>query len=52
MHLQPVFRTTYPCRVLGSEVSEDFFNRGLCLPSGTAMSDDDLTRVVKIIKRV
>ena len=49
MHLQPVFRTTYPCRVLGGAVSEDFFNRGLCLPSGTAMSNNDLTRIVKVI---
>ena len=49
MHLQPVFQTTYPCRVVGGAVSEDFFNRGLCLPSGTAMSDDDLTRIVNII---
>jgi len=47
MHLQPVFQTTYPCRVLGGEVSEDFFNRGLCLPSGTAMSNKDLTRIIK-----
>ena len=49
MHLQPVFQTTYPCQVFGGAVSEDFFNRGLCLPSGTAMSDDDLTRIVNII---
>ncbi len=49
MHLQPVFQKTYPCRVVGGTVSEDFFHRGLCLPSGTAMSDDDLTRIVNII---
>ncbi|SMC42431.1 dTDP-4-amino-4,6-dideoxygalactose transaminase [Desulfocicer vacuolatum DSM 3385] len=49
MHLQPVFQKTYPCRVLGGAVSEDFFNRGLCLPSGTAMTEEDLHRVVNII---
>ena len=49
MHLQPVFQTTHPCRVLGGAVSEDFFNRGLCLPSGTAMTDKDLHRVVNTI---
>jgi dTDP-4-amino-4,6-dideoxygalactose transaminase len=40
---------TYPCRVVGGEVSEDLFRRGLCLPSGTAMTDDDLDRVVDTI---
>ncbi len=49
MHLQPVFQKTYPCQVVGGTVSEDFFNRGLCLPSGTAMDEEDLHRVVNII---
>jgi len=49
MHLQPVFQKTYPCRVVGGAVSEDFFNRGLCLPSGTAITDGDLDRVIDII---
>jgi dTDP-4-amino-4,6-dideoxygalactose transaminase len=40
---------TYPCRVVGGEVAEDLFERGLCLPSGTAMTDDDLERVVDTI---
>jgi hypothetical protein len=33
------------------EVDEDLFNRGLCLPSGTAMTQEELDRVVSIIKR-
>jgi dTDP-4-amino-4,6-dideoxygalactose transaminase len=37
------------CRVVGGQVSEDFFRRGLCLPSGTAMTADQLARVVSII---
>ena len=41
----------YPCRVVGGEVAEDLFNRGLCLPSGTAMTGDDLERVVTTIKK-
>jgi len=62
MHLQPVFnpqitqinanfknKKRYPCRVVGGEVAEDLFNRGLCLPSGTAMTEDDLDRVVSVI---
>ena len=49
MHLQPVFQKKYPCRVVGGKVSEDLFNRGLCLPSGTAMTDTDLERIVGVI---
>ncbi|MDC1025311.1 DegT/DnrJ/EryC1/StrS family aminotransferase, partial [Flavobacteriales bacterium] len=47
MHLQPVFNT-YKALVNG--VSEDLFNRGLCLPSGSNMNDHDLKRVVNIIR--
>jgi pyridoxal phosphate-dependent aminotransferase EpsN len=47
MHLQPVFND---CRIRGGTVSEDLFDRGLCLPSGTQMTEGDLERVVKAIK--
>jgi dTDP-4-amino-4,6-dideoxygalactose transaminase len=47
MHLQPVFQQ---CKIVGGPVSEDFFQRGLCLPSGTQMTEEDLARVVKVIK--
>jgi hypothetical protein len=43
MHLQPVFQG---CRVLGGAVAADLFERGLCLPSGTQMTDADVTRVI------
>ena len=33
----------------GGEVAEDLFERGLCLPSGTAMTNSDLDRVIDII---
>jgi dTDP-4-amino-4,6-dideoxygalactose transaminase len=32
-------------------VAEDLINRGLCLPSGTAMTDSDLDRILSIIRR-
>jgi dTDP-4-amino-4,6-dideoxygalactose transaminase len=48
MHLQPVFKA---CRIRGGEVSEDLFRRGLCLPSGTQMKEEDLERVVQGIKK-
>ncbi len=47
MHLQPVFSD---CRYYANGVSEDLFNRGLCLPSGTNMTKEDLERVVIKIK--
>jgi dTDP-4-amino-4,6-dideoxygalactose transaminase len=44
MHLQPVFRG---CRVIGGGVAAHLFERGLCLPCGTQMTDADVTRVVE-----
>jgi dTDP-4-amino-4,6-dideoxygalactose transaminase len=65
MHMQPVFderqkvqgsgsrenKNRIKARAVGGEVAEDLFNRGLCLPSGTAMNEEDLERVVSVIKR-
>ena len=39
----------YPVRVIGGEVSEKLFDKGLCLPSGTAMTNSDLDRVIETI---
>jgi len=51
MHLQPVFRG---CKFFSlceeKSVSEDLFKRGVCLPSDTKMKDEDLQRVINIIK--
>lgn len=46
MHLQPIF-ANYGC-VRGA-VAEDLFTRGLCLPSGSNLGEDDLARVVDVI---
>lgn len=43
MHLQPVYRK---CRTIGGEVAEDLFARGLCLPSGSSLTDEDQQRVI------
>ncbi|MCD6298367.1 MAG: aminotransferase class I/II-fold pyridoxal phosphate-dependent enzyme [Deltaproteobacteria bacterium] len=42
-------KKTYKAGVVGGEVAEDLFKRGLCLPSGTAMTDGDLDRVIETI---
>jgi dTDP-4-amino-4,6-dideoxygalactose transaminase len=39
----------FRARLVGGKVSEDLFLRGLCLPSGTQMSETDLERVVSAI---
>jgi pyridoxal phosphate-dependent aminotransferase EpsN len=47
MHLQPVFSG---CRVRGGQVAERIFENGLCLPSGSSLSDADLKRIVGVVK--
>ena len=49
MHLQPFFEKY---DFVGTDVSEKLFENGVCLPSDTKMTDEDLERVVKIIKRL
>ena len=46
MHLQPVF-AEFPNYSDGT--SEDLFNRGLCLPSGSNLLQEDLERIVALI---
>lgn len=46
MHLQPIF-TNAPAYVNG--VSEHLFQIGLCLPSGSSLSDEDIQRVIDSI---
>lgn len=46
MHLQPVFEK-YP--YFGNGVSEDLFGNGLCLPSGSNMTDADFVRIKKVL---
>ncbi len=48
MHMQPIFQAY---EVVGGVVAEEIFERGLCLPSGTAMTAVDLERVVGCVKR-
>ena len=48
MHLQPVYASA-PAYTNG--VSESLFRRGMCLPSGPCVSEDDVRRIVAIIKK-
>jgi dTDP-4-amino-4,6-dideoxygalactose transaminase len=47
LHLQPVF---CHCRVRGVAVAAGIFERGLCLPSGSSLSEEDRQRVVDIVR--
>lgn len=46
LHLQPVFAN---CETIGGDVSEKLFQQGLCLPSGSNLSPEDLERVISAI---
>ena len=48
MHLQPVFKDEVH---FTNGTSEELFNSGLCLPSGSNLGQDDLERVVHYIKK-
>lgn len=48
MHMQPVFADA---PYYGSNVCENLFDTGLCLPSGSSLTDSDLEEVISIIRR-
>lgn len=49
MHMQPVFSNA---PYYGSDIAEKLFDDGLCLPSGSNLSDDDRLRIEKVVKTV
>lgn len=49
MHLQPLFADNL---YFGDGLSERLFERGLCLPSSSSMTEEDLEKVVKHMKRL
>ncbi len=46
MHLQPIF-LKYP--YYGNNIAENLFEKGLCLPSGSNLSDDDRLRIKNVL---
>jgi pyridoxal phosphate-dependent aminotransferase EpsN len=49
LHLQPLFQGAL---MYGGAVCTDLFTRGLCLPSGTAMTEQDLQRVAEAVSEL
>ena len=48
MHLQPLYAHA---PAIGGQVASDLFARGLCLPSGSSLTDADRERVVGVVRR-
>lgn len=48
MHMQPVFKDA---PYYGENCAETLFNSGLCLPSGSVLTDEDIHRVADAVKR-
>ena len=46
MHLQPLYADA---PVIGGGVSQSLFENGICLPSGTSLSEEDQDRVIEIV---
>lgn len=49
MHLQPVFNGT---PYYGSKASEDLFARGLCLPSGSSLTDAQIEKITALVGKM
>ena len=49
MHLQPFYKN---CDYIGKNVAEDLFKHGICLPSDTKMTKNDLNRVCSIMLKL
>ncbi len=49
MHLQPVFAGT---PFYGNGTSEHLFDRGLCLPSGSNLTDEELFTIIQLVHKV
>ena len=47
LHMQPLFSG---CRFLGDDVAASLFEQGLCLPSGSQMTESDLQRVIERLR--
>ncbi|MFC4320716.1 DegT/DnrJ/EryC1/StrS family aminotransferase [Litchfieldia salsa] len=53
LHLQPLFKgVTYAQHSKNIDVSRELFETGLCLPSGSNMTEEDQERVIECIKNV
>ncbi|WP_420489806.1 aminotransferase class I/II-fold pyridoxal phosphate-dependent enzyme [Neobacillus drentensis] len=53
LHMQPIFQgVKYYPHTSSENVSEQLFNNGICLPSGSNMTEEEQTRVIECIKKI
>ena len=52
MHMQPVFKDYDFVSITDNPISEDLFERGVCLPSDTKMTSEEQEVVINIIKKL
>ena len=49
LHLQKVFAE---CQSIGGSVAEDLFERGLCLPSSSSLTEEEINCVIQAVKKL
>ena len=49
MHMQPIYENA---PYYGSDVCEKLFEQGLCLPSGSSLTNEDILRVIEAIRNI
>ena len=49
MHLQPLYNSCEYVRSDNRDVSAELFEKGLCLPSGSNLSENDQNRIIDIV---
>ena len=47
MHMQPLYADV---QITGGQGAQAHFERGICLPSGSSMSEDDQSRVIRALR--
>lgn len=52
MHMQPVFSQYDFIKIEDNSIAEDLFDRGVCLPSDTNMTEEEQEKVISIIKKL
>ena len=49
MHMQPIYKDT---PYYGGDICEKLFEQGLCLPSGSSLTNEDINRVISALHNV
>ena len=50
MHMQPIYQKNEFIKLTDTNVGEDIFNRGLCLPSDNKMTEEQQKKIIDVVK--